>query len=330
MSILITDDSSDSRLLLQAILERAGHRDVIMAESGARALEILGLEAPSAVDLVIMDVTMPGMSGLEACRAMKAVEHLRDIPVIIVTANTSDGDLVKAFDAGASDYLSKPVRKMELLARVRASLALKSEMDRRLAREQELLAVKQSLEVANAALQELATIDALTGVANRRSLSAMMDSEWKRSRLAGEPLSILMIDVDHFKYFNDRYGHQGGDECLRRVATTLAGHVRRPSDFVGRYGGEEFAVVLPQTAVAGALVMAETLRGAIESLGIAHETSATAASVTISIGIASSAVGSAEPLASLIAAADRALYEAKTAGRNRAHARGGDVAVDPS
>src|SRR5207302_7100922 len=203
--------------------------------------------APPPVDVILMDVTMPQIDCIEACRQLKAQPRLRDIPVIMVTGRTEDGDLAAAFSAGAMDYIPKPIKVVELLARLRSALALKRELDERRARQLELLEVTRQLRDANHRLERLSTQDPLTGIANRRSFQTTLSREWGRAVREAAPVSLVMIDVDHFKGYNDRYGHPRGDEVLRKVAQTLRGQLKRPGDLLARYGGEEFVSLLTHT-----------------------------------------------------------------------------------
>jgi len=321
MSILIVDDSPDARLLLEAILKRAGHKDIYLADSARSALDYLGKDnlkgADGSIELILMDVTMPDMNGIEACRRIKEISHFRDVPVIMVSANTNLDDLQTAFAAGAVDYIRKPPNKVELLARVRSALRLKHEMDRRRIRERELLEVTRQLTAANEELERISSLDGLTGIPNRRYFEKIFHKEWRRAVRQAEPLSLIMSDIDHFKYYNDQYGHLAGDDCLRMIAKTINNTPRRPGDFVARYGGEEFVTVLPNTGINGAVVVAEAMRSSVEALEIEHAVSPVGAWVTISSGVADIFhVLVLEP-DELISAADKALYLAKREGRNR-------------
>ncbi|MEW5790514.1 MAG: diguanylate cyclase [Pseudomonadota bacterium] len=321
MRILIVDDDADSLLLLQHILRAAGYGDVSVAASAGEALQLLGLtdggRGGMDVDVILMDIIMPEMDGIESCRRIKGHERFRDVPVIMVTARTESRDLEAAFAAGATDYITKPFNKVELLARLRSALALKQERDWRKARERELLDVSLQLKAANEALQRLSCQDGLTGIANRRHFDETFRSEWRRAVRDHLPLSFILIDIDYFKTFNDVYGHQAGDACLQQVAQTLVASLSRPGDLVARYGGEEFAVILSDTNAQGAAVVAETLRRQIERLGIPHQHSAAGRIVTISLGVATATPNGHRRPESLIAAADEALYRAKALGRNR-------------
>jgi len=320
LTILIVDDSQDSRLLIKTFLNKAGFDDVTPLESPFQAFDLLGLENSGEalnVDLILMDVLMPDLDGIEACRRIKAADHLKDIPLIMITAKTEDSTLDEAFNAGAMDYITKPISKVVLLARIRSALALKGEMDRRKDREAKLLETTRQLEAANAKLKEQSNLDGLTGIANRRRFDEYINLEWKRACRRGEPLSLIMIDIDHFKAYNDNYGHLAGDDCLKQVAGALRQGVNRPADLLVRYGGEEFAVILPETHPDGAAGLAETFRSIVELLGIPHDHSPILDKVTVSVGVATCYPDQSSELQGLVARADQALYRAKEAGRNR-------------
>jgi len=325
MSILIVDDSRFNLLLLKTILQEAGFSDILTATSAAEAFRILGMDdgvqenqtAMTNIELILMDVVMPEIDGIEACRRIKGHERGEDLPVIIVTANTEISVLESAFAAGATDYITKPLNKIELLARIRNALALKREMDRRKQREKELLEVTRKLEEANRKLKQLSTQDGLTGIANRRQFNQYLAIEWARAARGKFSLSLILIDIDSFKLYNDHYGHLAGDSCLIKVAHVLQNTVKRPTDLVARYGGEEFAVILPHTGLDGASVVAEQMRQRVEEMKIEHLYARSGKHLTISAGVAATVPLPGQDMMQLLQVADQALYEAKRLGGNK-------------
>ncbi len=329
MTILIVDDSRVVQRHLQAVLARAGYTDVLTAQSAREAFAHLGISAGTPpdgaggrgagardIDLILLDVVMPEMNGVEACRRIKSAAHLRDIPVIMVTGQTEISNLAAGFAAGAMDYITKPSNEVELLARVRSALKLKQEIDRRKAREQELLDLAAQLEQANRRLERLSSLDGLTGIPNRRRFDEYLQVAWRQAINGRTPLSLLLIDIDYFKLFNDTYGHQQGDDCLRQVAGAITASVTDAGDLVARYGGEEFAVILPDASSTRAALVAETVRARVRGLNIPHARSAVSERVTVSVGAATALPAGAMSPALLIAEADQALYCAKHEGRN--------------
>ena len=324
MRLLIVDDSATSRMLLENILRHCGYADLILAETAIEAIDNLrtiyedmnnaqdGEDAikPDPADLILMDLNMPHMDGIEATRTIKSDPRFTDIPIILVTVSDELENLERAFEAGAIDYINKPLNKVELRARVRSVLKLKQETDQRKARERELEALTRKLE-------DLSNLDGLTGVANRRHFDNIYPNEWLRCRREGTPISMLMIDIDFFKLYNDTYGHLQGDTCLKKVATAIKSSLRRPADMVARIGGEEFVVMLPCTELEGARQIAESIRSNVRDLHMEHSTSEVGPLITVSIGLTSCVPhNNGDPML-LIHAADTALYKAKRQGRDR-------------
>lgn len=294
--ILIIDDERSSITYLMSLLKH--DYKVIAAVDSLKGLEMAaGIGGGSAPDLILLDVLMPGMNGYQVCERLKSDDRTRGIPVIFVTAASDANDETRGFELGAVDYIVKPFHPSVVKARVRTQIELK---------------IKSDL------LEQLASVDALLGIYNRRRFDEVLQIEWMRAQRSGSPLSLIMIDIDHFKLYNDHYGHAGGDECLRRVATILKNCLKRPTDFIARYGGEEIVVILPETGDEGAAMIAGLMCREVAGEDIAHAASPTAAQVTVSLGAASalpgSGIGSSRDL---LEAADARLYAAKKAGRNR-------------
>jgi diguanylate cyclase (GGDEF)-like protein len=330
VKVLLVDDSETTLRSLRFILEHKGYGDIVCAHTGTEALELLYRHMPAddsmPADVILLDVDLPGFDGIETCRRIKADKRLQEIPILIVTGDKQLQTLESAFAAGACDFLGKPIEPVELLARMRSALNLKKELDGCKAREKELVVVTGRLQQLNEELHRLAILDELTGIANRRFFNILLAQEWGRAAREVIPLSLILIDIDFFKNYNDTYGHPRGDECLKKVASTLSHSVKRPTDQVARYGGEEFAVIVPHTALRGARTMAEGLRNKVEELRLEHTGSLIHDHVTISLGVACAMPERGLSPDSLILAADRAVYEAKRGGRNRVEALAGQPA----
>jgi diguanylate cyclase (GGDEF)-like protein len=291
--LLVVDDQPVNVQALYQVF--AADHQVFMATSGQQALALCRDKLP---DLVLLDVVMPEMDGYETCRQLKADPQTRDIPVIFVTSHSDVASEVHGLDAGAVDFISKPITPGIVRARVKTHVTLKHQSDY---------------------LRQLAFVDGLTGVANRRYFDERLVSETRRAARDRTTLALVILDVDYFKNFNDHYGHQAGDDCLRRLALALRQGLQRPGDFVARYGGEEFVILLPETDLGGALQLCERLRQKIADLAIAHLTSRVAQQiVSLSMGVAAAPGGGQGDGVPLLALADTQLYAAKEAGRARA------------
>ena len=265
--------------------------------------------------VILQDLVMPGSDGFDVIRQYRTDATLRAVPVMVLSAKEDPKLKAHAFAVGANDYLVKLPDPVELLARIRYhSAAYISRLERdqafRFLRESQ-----QKLADANVQLQKLAALDGLTGIGNRRAFDDTLQREWQRGQRAKKPLSMLLCDVDSFKLYNDEFGHQAGDLCLKKVAAVLTEQLKRPADLAARYGGEEFAIVLPETDLDGALKLAEACRAHLAALALEHPVT-NAGVVTISIGVASLVPVPEYTPADLIASADKALYAAKAAGRN--------------
>lgn len=425
-SILIVDDAPSNLGVLRKLMADQGYQTFV-ATSGERAINLARTIHP---DLILLDVVMPGMDGLETCRQLKEHPSTQRIPVIFMSARNDTDDVVAGFDIGAVDYIGKPLRMAEVCARVRAQLrahttsVTQHEQAERVrtivdsmaeglmiieasgriqyanpacarhlrcnpeAIEKKTLADLLLPQVAQeyldyftrcannpesapppgareviihrgdgsmramdltlapmvmhetlfigllhdithhkqseTALQAAAMLDPLTKIANRRHFDSFVEMEWQRAIRSGEPLSLVVLDVDHFKLYNDTLGHPAGDLALQKVASVLKEHTPRATDMAARYGGEEFVLLFAETAANGAAVLAEAIRGHVEALRMAHPRSTTSDWLTVSIGVATIAPTQLDDLEQLFIAADRAMYTAKESGRNRV------VAVDTS
>ncbi len=301
--LLIVDDEPINIHMLDAML-RADY-DISAATNGEQALK-RALTTPP--DLILLDIQMPSMDGYEVCRRLRDNEHTRDIPIIFVTAKTDTSEEIRGLELGAVDYITKPFHPLIVRIRLKNHLELKQQRD---------------------LLNRLSSLDGLTGIANRRFFDRFLAQEWSRTIRSNEEISLIMLDVDHFKSYNDNYGHIAGDDCLKAISQALTAVVSRSTDLVARYGGEEFICVLSSTGLDGTANVAEKLRASVEALAIPHAYSDTKPVVTISVGGATAKPGLTELLpADLLVAADQQLYLAKNSGRNQVRS-GACQAADP-
>jgi two-component system cell cycle response regulator len=423
-AILIVDDAPASLGVLRTMMSKQGYQTFV-ATSGERALSLAQRVQP---DLILLDVVMPGMDGLETCRQLKGDVHTQNIPVIFMSAKSDTDDIVAGFDIGAADYIGKPLRMAEVCARVRAQLqmrctsaAQKEQADRlRMivdAMDEGLMVIEASGRIqysnpacerhlgygadelaghalpellgaalaqeyldyfaacaadpaaarpggarevlirhrdgalramdltltpmvadeplfigllhdithhkrSETALQHAAMIDQLTQIANRRRFDSFLEQEWLRAIRSGQPLSLIVLDVDHFKLYNDTLGHAAGDICLQQVAAALQSRALRTTDLAARYGGEEFVLLFAETTLDTATVLAESIRALVESLHLPHPRSTTSDWLTVSIGVATIVPTQFDRIEEFFVAADRMMYAAKDAGRNRVMAPG--------
>lgn len=289
--ILIVDDAIINIQVLNELLK--GEYRIFFATRGSEALDIATTALP---DLILLDVMMPDMDGYDICRKLKADPLLKEIPVIFITAMSQEQDEVLGLELGAVDYITKPFNLSLVRLRVRNQLELKRQRD---------------------ILERLSLMDGLTGLPNRRAFDECFDREWRRAWRKGWDLSLIMLDIDYFKAYNDTYGHIAGDDCLKRIGSALAATLGRGGDFIARYGGEEFICVLPNTDTRGAAAMGEKLRAMVEELQIPHQSSSISPTVTISLGVAHVTPDRGVTPESLVEQADAMLYHAKRDGRNR-------------
>ncbi|OIP75832.1 MAG: diguanylate cyclase response regulator [Oscillatoriales cyanobacterium CG2_30_44_21] len=319
--LLIVDDEPMNREVLLRHLRNSGYLNTTAVDSGQSCLDIVKSQP---IDLILLDMMMPMMNGLEVLQHLKAHPEWRVIPVIVISALTEKEMMLSCIQVGAEDFLTKPYDRVLLRARVSACLEKKNLHDREVLNKQKLEAAYKELalayyelEIVKNELEALSHRDGLTGIANRRYFDTVLEREWKATSREKTYLSLILFDIDYFKKYNDTYGHLAGDDCLCQVADASAQVVKRPRDTLARYGGEEFAVILPDTNAIGATICAERIRMAIEELQIDHIASEAHAHVTASLGI--STLKPCDEITSfqrLIKEADLALYQAKSDGKN--------------
>ncbi len=291
-SLLVVDDEAQNRLLLTEIFQQ--EHKIILAKNGEQALARAAAHLP---DLILLDVLMPGMDGLAVIRELKRDDRTRHIPVIFITALDSPHDEEQGLLLGAMDYIGKPLHPAVVKARVNNQLQIVHQ--RRL-------------------LEQLAMLDGLTGIPNRRHFDETYAREWSRCQRSQLPLTLMLADVDHFKHYNDHFGHAAGDRVLQEVARQLSRAVLRPSDLVARYGGEEFVVLLPETGAQDANIIIERIISGLREKNIPHPHSSVADYLSLSLGAICFIPQGPQPDENFFEQADAALYTAKATGRNRA------------
>lgn len=314
--IVCVEDDADIQKLLWVYITKNMEIEPVFLKDAREAFSFLELQSQSnakKADLILMDYQIPGIDGISAIKKIRESATYADLPIIMITANDDQKILEKAFDAGAYDFIAKPIRKTELIARIKSQLRLGFEMELRKEREKKLIELSAKLEEANKKLKEIAFLDGLTGIPNRRHFDIAFRSLWRQAKRNRVSLSVIMIDIDHFKLYNDTYGHLQGDECLKKAAGILKANLRRPTDFIARYGGEEFIAALPETDFIGAEEVATRIQNAFSAEKIPHD-KGIGGIVTVSMGIASSDGKDGDVF--LVEYADEALYTAKSSGRN--------------
>lgn len=306
LKVLVVEDSKVTLKVLCNFLERMGITEPLTAETGQDAIAKYRKERP---DIILLDAQLPDIDGFDIAKQIRAGEQQDDwTAIIFLTSMSKDDDLARGIEVGGDDYLMKPVSEVVLHAKVRA-------MRRLVEMQRDLVDVSHQLNAANKELQRLSTTDGLTGISNRRMFDELSVREWRRCERMKKPMALVMIDIDSFKLYNDQFGHQAGDDCLRAVAGQVARAAPRASDLAARYGGEEFVLVLGETDADGARWVAENVRQHVAELAIPHATANR--HVTVSCGVASVQPGKGVALEVLLRTADHALYEAKEAGRDR-------------
>ena len=290
-TVLFVDDEEDFHFIMEALLSEEYR--LLSAYHGKEALELIERDPP---DLILLDVMMPVMDGYEVFHQLQADPKTADIPVIFLTAMGESAYEHRGIQLGAVDYISKPFNPEILQLRIKNHIELKLSRDK---------------------LERMSMTDALTHLHNRRQLDLRLEEEWHRGMRHQMPLTLLMLDIDHFKQYNDSYGHIQGDQCLTQVAGVIEKSLERPSDFAARYGGEEFSILLPETPMDGGIQIAQRVMESVRALQIEHQSSTAASYVTISVGIASIIPDANTTKHELIDAADKNLYLAKESGRDR-------------
>ncbi|UBF28375.1 PleD family two-component system response regulator [Kovacikia minuta CCNUW1] len=311
--ILVVDDERLLRLMLNHAMQKDGYQ-LLEVSSGEECLFVCQQKLPA---MVLLDAMLPGMDGFTCCAKLKQIFGEQCPPVLMITSLDDQSSVDRAFEVGAIDYVTKPIHWAVLRQRVRRILQATwtlAELRQKMERERLLM---QQLEAANQELCRLVSIDSMTQLANRRCFDEFLQQEWHRMLREQAPLSLILLDIDFFKAYNDTYGHQSGDECLKKVASVISQAIKRPADLAARYGGEEFAIVLPNTPTEGAIHIARAIQTEVKALAIDHSGSTVSNRVTISCGTASITPRIELFLDQLIAKADQALYRAKLAGRDR-------------
>jgi diguanylate cyclase (GGDEF)-like protein len=306
LKILIVDDQESIRKYLYQELQRIGVREIVESSTAADALVKFAQCKP---DLVLLDIQMPGENGYWIAEQIRNAEAGNWTPIIFLTALDQDENLWEGIRVGGDDYLIKPVRTTVLAAKIRA-------MQRLLGMQRHLTSITEELYQANRKLNSLVERDELTGLINRRGFDRLLHEQISHARRVRVPLTLMICDIDYFKQYNDRLGHPQGDECLRRVAKVLASVCRRPTDSACRVGGEEFALILPNTPRSGAMIFARALGELLNSQGILHPASPVSEHVTLSAGITTCIPDESTTTLGMVTRADEAMYAAKARGRN--------------
>ncbi len=318
ITILLVDDQP----MIAEVIRRAlalEDLDFHYCQNPTEALKIADKLRPT---LILQDLVMPEIDGLTMVKFYRSNPSTALVPIIVLSTKEEPEIKSKAFELGANDYLVKLPDKIELIARIRYHSQAYINQRQRDEAFKALRKSQQRLAQANKILQRLSSLDGLTGIPNRRRFDQLLKKEWLRAIRHSSSISIIMLDIDFFKLFNDTYGHQGGDDCLKQVAETLEKSIHRETDMVARYGGEEFVAILPETGVQGALEVAKNMCSKVEDLHIPHESSKVTDHLTISVGVATAVPERSSQPETLIAAADQALYEAKNNGRNQVKSAG--------
>ncbi len=319
MSIILVDKDTQSLNDLKLLIKGAGYQDVITSCSLSEALREAdkGDDDVTASNINLILINLSSEEIAQECFTLKEKNAFAEIPIIAITCPNKPIPLQTLLESGITECISDARNEIEIMMRIHSVLTLKYEIKRRRALERNINEMARQLEHSNHMLQLISSQDGLTGIANRRYFDQFLSNEWRRAIRNGSSVSLIMIDIDFFKAYNDFYGHLEGDECLKRVAQEIQKTLKRSSDIAARYGGEEFAAVLPGTDLKGAAKIAELIQENIISLNIKHEKSSVMDCVTVSLGVASEIPAIDSSHEELIKKADSALYKAKQWGRNR-------------
>lgn len=314
ITVLLIDDQAMISEAVRRALQDEKDVDFHYCQNPTMAMQMATEIKPT---IILQDLVMPEIDGLMMVRFFRVNPETAQIPIIVLSVKEEASIKSEAFSIGANDYLVKLPDRVELIARIRYHSKAYINQKQRDEAFKALQESQDRLAAANYTLQRLSSLDGLTGIANRRRFDEILKQEWQRAKRNGTSLGLIMLDIDFFKLYNDHYGHQGGDDCLKKVARVLENSLKRANDMVARYGGEEFAAILPETDESGAVMIAETMRTTLQDQQIPHLKSKVSDYVSISIGVATIIPPrDAEP-ESLILLADQALYKAKEDGRNR-------------
>ena len=306
LKVMVVEDSKVTMKALSNYLKHMGITNLLTALNGQDAIDLFRKHRP---DIVLLDAILPDIDGFDIAKQFRDMEKGDEwAAIIFLTSMDKDEDVARGIEAGGDDYLLKPISEVVLKAKINA-------MRRLVEMQRSLVEVTQELNVANKELQRLSTTDGLTGLANRRFFDELSAREWRRCERMKKPMSLVMVDVDFFKKYNDTYGHQGGDECLKQVAAQVARAAPRASDLAARYGGEEFVLVLGETTMDGAKWVANHIRQHVADLNMPHIASSIG-HVSVSCGVASVLPLEGQEFDTLLKFADEALYKAKEQGRN--------------
>lgn len=318
ISVLLVDDQP----MIAEVIRRALALEELDFHYCRNPTEALKTAEELKPTIILQDLVMPEIDGLTMVKFYRSSPVTTQVPIIVLSTKEEPEIKSKAFELGANDYLVKLPDKIELIARIRYHSQAYINQRQRDEAFKALKKSQQRLAEANKVLQKLSSQDGLTGIPNRRSFDQLLEKEWNRAIRHSSSISIIMLDIDFFKLYNDTYGHQGGDDCLKQVAGILADSIHRETDMVARYGGEEFVAVLPETGAQGALAIAKAMRANVEARNIPHKSSKITDHVTVSVGVATAVPERKSQPDMLVEAADQALYEAKENGRNQVQSVG--------